>query len=82
MQVDGVEPVDASGEVRIVSAVCVANTNTYTGKIKRNGALCEPSSQGSDWRWVDWKIIRTSPGPSWEPAAMNFCPSGYPFSKP
>lgn len=26
-QVEGVEPVDASGEVCIVSAVCVANTN-------------------------------------------------------
>lgn len=28
LQVDGVEPVDASGKVRIVSAVCVANTST------------------------------------------------------
>ena len=34
IQVEGVEPVDAGGEVCIVSAVCVADTNAWTEKMK------------------------------------------------
>lgn len=33
VQVDGVEPIDASGEVCIVSAVCVANTSTWGNNV-------------------------------------------------
>lgn len=41
LQIDGVEPIDASGEVCIVSAVCLSNTSTYKGKINRKRVLCE-----------------------------------------
>ena len=43
LQVEGVEQVDASGEVQIVFAVCADNTCTWKGRIKKNGLLEFPS---------------------------------------